>query len=410
MKPFIRYRLNQLIEERKRLIISYISNLSDDDVLSEQDEIIKENMYEMHHFETIIIKDEQKESRLLRKAIIKEYNPMYNRSSLYAKQSEYFEIEAVEVTMFFEFIGDKILFESQSSTISLSEYPEIEIEGNFIKIKSSAAITLMEKPENSNHLFNRILKDLETIRTFINLCNEEVMIFNRSIKVLVNTELNKRKEKSNKLSIISKLLQIPIENKNPKLIETIKIERSIKPLEDKRNKEKQYSISEDDYLGILSLIKHQGSTFERTPKTYLKLSEEELRDVILSSLNAVYKGKFTGETFRKFGKSDIAFEYENRAAFIAECKFWSGYQVFVEALDQLQRYITWRDTKLCLIIFSLNKDFFNVIRNVKLKINSVDNYYSMREIDQNEFEIVLNSLENQGQLIRIRLYIFDLST
>jgi len=72
-----------------------------------------------------------------------------------------------------------------------------------------------------------------------------------------------------------------------------------------------------------------------------------------------------GECFRKKGKTDLSIEYENRAAFVAECKIWAGKKVFSSALAQLQSYTTWRDNKLCLVIFSRNKDFFKVLNEIK---------------------------------------------
>ena len=44
-------------------------------------------------------------------------------------------------------------------------------------------------------------------------------------------------------------------------------------------------------------------------------------------------------------KNEIIIEYDNRSAFVAECKIWSGKQILKEALAQLQSYITWRDTR-----------------------------------------------------------------
>ena len=44
----------------------------------------------------------------------------------------------------------------------------------------------------------------------------------------------------------------------------------------------------------------------------------------------------------------------DRAAFVAECKIWHGAKKLVESLDQLVRYLTWRDCKAALVIFNMN--------------------------------------------------------
>ena len=137
--------------------------------------------------------------------------------------------------------------------------------------------------------------------------------------------------------------------------------------------------------------------------------EEQLRDIILAFLNGLFKGKANSECFRKHGKTDILIEYENRAAFIAECKVWAGKKIFQSALSQLQSYTTWRDNKLSLIIFSRNKDFFKVIEEIKSIMPDEENYLSYSEFDKNEFELKLKSKNNDGQILKVRIYVFDLS-
>ena len=122
----------------------------------------------------------------------------------------------------------------------------------------------------------------------------------------------------------------------------------------------------------------------------------------------MFKGKANGECFRKRGKTDILIEYENRAAFIAECKIWAGKKVFQSALSQLQSYTTWRDNKLALILFSRNKDFFKVLEEIKNSMPLESNYLGYKEIDKNEFELKIKSKNNDGQILKIRIYVFDL--
>ena len=91
------------------------------------------------------------------------------------------------------------------------------------------------------------------------------------------------------------------------------------------------------------------------------LDEEALRNLVLVSLNCQYEGRATGETFRNKGKTDINIKEKNRAAFVAECKIWKGRKNFTAAIEQLLRYLTWRDSKTALLIFSRNGDFKGVL-------------------------------------------------
>jgi hypothetical protein len=76
-------------------------------------------------------------------------------------------------------------------------------------------------------------------------------------------------------------------------------------------------------------------------------------------LNGQYNGAATGETY--IGKTDILIRHKNVNVFVAECKFWGGYQALLDTIDQLLGYTTWRDTKIALIIFNRNVNFTNVI-------------------------------------------------
>lgn len=408
MEQFSRYDLHYLFEERNDKIKHYIRTLSDEDVFSNQDEIIMNNMIEMYKFYPVKIEEELLENRDIKKTTIQRHNEFYDMG--FPGDNEYFYIDGVEVISTFPFSGDKILFECKASTFSLGEYPKFELFDNYINISSSETLDFMNDENHKNVLFDRINHTLNEIKRYIGYCNNDVIKYNESIKDLVISELNQRKQKADKFYNIANMLEIPIKKSNPNIIENIKIERKIIPLVKKQtNSIQEYTISDEIYHDILSLIKHQGSTFERTPDVFTSLEEEQLRNLILSNLNSLFKGNANGECFRKHGKTDICIEYENRAAFVAECKIWSGINNFFKALDQLQGYLTWRDTKLSLIIFSRNKNFFNVLKEIKSHFSSIDNYVNYYEIDKNEFDLKIKSKNNEGQILKVRIFVFDLS-
>ena len=140
----------------------------------------------------------------------------------------------------------------------------------------------------------------------------------------------------------------------------------------------------------------------------MKLEEEELRDIIVAQLNVDYEGQVQGESFRNNGKTDICVEYNNRAAFVTECKFWKGKQVLNSTIKQLLSYTTWHDSKLAIVFFSkANKNFFGVIDTIKENLYQLPQFKSLKEIKKNELELILNS-DNQGQIIKIRIFVFNL--
>ncbi len=100
------------------------------------------------------------------------------------------------------------------------------------------------------------------------------------------------------------------------------------------------------------------------PAVFAPLGEEDIRAFFLAYLNARYQGTATGETFNAAGKTDIIVQVGGRTVFIAECKIWKGGDAFVEALNQLLSYLTWRDTKTALVIFNRNKNLSAVLMQI----------------------------------------------
>jgi hypothetical protein len=95
-----------------------------------------------------------------------------------------------------------------------------------------------------------------------------------------------------------------------------------------------------------------------------------LRTHFLVQRSGQYEGRATGETFNYQGKTDILIREENRNVFIAECKFWKGEKQFLETIDQLLPYVSWRDRKAAILIFD---------RNAKLQRSARKNLRSCAE-------------------------------
>ena len=79
---------------------------------------------------------------------------------------------------------------------------------------------------------------------------------------------------------------------------------------------------------------------------------------------ALYEGDATGETFNFDGKTDILIRKDGKNVFIAECKFWKGEKAFLETIDQLLSYLSWRDTKTAVVVFNRNAGFSAVLAKI----------------------------------------------
>ena len=210
------------------------------------------------------------------------------------------------------------------------------------------------------------------------------------------------------------MLGIPLKrSEDVPLIESIPIKRKlIRPLPPppKSGFKPEPGIAVQDYEHILGVIRHEGRTFETTPKTYAIHDEEELRDIMMAHLNGHYQGTATGETFRRSGKTDIRIEDQDRAAFVAECKIWRGKGDLFKAINQLLDYLTWRDCKTALILFNKQITNFN---DLLIKIPEALRVHKkfkriLAEGADGEWRFEFFSAEDESRQITIHVFIFNL--
>lgn len=128
------------------------------------------------------------------------------------------------------------------------------------------------------------------------------------------------------------------------------------------------------YEQILSIISNMVMVIERSPHAFQGMKEEDLRQHFLVQLNGQFEGQATGETFNFQGKTDILIRADDKNIFIAECKFWNGEKVFLETIDQLLGYTSWRDTKTAILVFSKNKNFGEVVKAIPEVVKKHPNY------------------------------------
>lgn len=148
-----------------------------------------------------------------------------------------------------------------------------------------------------------------------------------------------------------------------------------------------------------------GTAMEKTARTYYLNDEEELRDHLLATLNTHYENA-TGETFRKIGKTYINIEFDNKAAFIGECKIWQGEKYFENAVQQILNYSTWKDVKISVIVFNKdNQSFQGIINIIDKWVN--DNTVSNKRIKLNVWDCELYRLDMDNK-IKPNILIFDL--
>ncbi|WP_020538827.1 hypothetical protein [Lewinella cohaerens] len=154
-----------------------------------------------------------------------------------------------------------------------------------------------------------------------------------------------------------------------------------------------------------------GKSIEKKPSLYVGKDEETLRDQILLFLETRYDSvSATGETFNRSGRTDILLRYsdDNSNLFVAECKFWHGASEFLKAITQLfSRYLTWRDSKVAIIIFVKNKQFSDVLSKIRSTVKSHQCYVrSNGERGESSFSYIFNLPKDQNKEVFLEIIIF----
>lgn len=209
-------------------------------------------------------------------------------------------------------------------------------------------------------------------------CNSLHRQLRGEIKNIIETRKEKILSQKNVLSSLG----IPLRKKNntpetfsipkPTLRKKIVINR---PEVLEKGFKPEPALDKETYNQILTYINDVGKNFENKPSLYSDKGEEDLRDHILLILDPNFElGSATGETFNKSGKTDILLKYDSSVVFIAECKFWSGESQYLKTIDQLLGYLTWRNSKSSVIIFSKNKEFTDVLRKIELSTPKHSNF------------------------------------
>lgn len=405
MKPFRDYELRSVLGNQYDAINKKIESFSNEEVMANDIEVLIENLYQEYFIEPIKIYDEEFEKRSIVQGKIRKYIEPFFRT-MYEK--EYVDVDGIIASFYYPYEGDDTLFKCRASTFSLGGYPEITLSNGYLIIKAERALNEMNGENAKERLMSAVVSELKEVNDGVGYVNSDVNGFNKGLRNYISEALISKRNKVQSFYNIAQLFEVPIEKKEYAQ-KHVPLERKIVPIAHKYNSESYYNVSDQDYLDVLETLKHTLSTYERTPESYKSMQEEDLRNTLLATLNATYKGNATGETFRRKGKTDICIEQENRAAFVAECKIWKGAKALSDAVMQLDSYLTWRDCKTALIVFVRQKDFIKVLEKARESLEKLDYMRSMRDVDKNEFDCTYISKSHPGQIVKMRVMLFDLS-
>ncbi len=257
-------------------------------------------------------------------------------------------------------------------------------------------------------------REIRLIGGYVDNARKQIEAHNDSLGSLVHEAIAARRSRLSKHAGIADLLDIPLAAKDgAPSIKPVRVEirqPPALPVPPKNGLRPEPGIAAETYEEILHFIRHQGRTFERTPRTYAVHDEEGLRDIMLAQLNGRFEGDATGEAFRVKGKTDICIESGDRAAFVGECKLWTGPAGLAGALDQLLGYLTWRDSKASVIMF--NKRTGNVSKILSAVPDAIRGHKQfvcdLPCEESGEWRVLMRSEEDEGRRVTVHVFLFDL--
>lgn len=315
-----------------------------------------------------------------------------------------------QLTFYLPFSGEPSLWQLQPNTYS-SMPPCGQVDS-----RTSVLSIALSNTSNTDQSWyqGELQQQLKGIRDYLSWQEPMLAQYERELSAQVRAAVERRRGQLGQLQNLAATFNIPLVKKEGMPdFRPIEVQRKIaKPLPrpPATGYKAEPAIASENYEDLLGIIRHAGASFEGTPQTYLPLGEEGLRDNLLSHINVVFEGKATGETFRKYGKTDIRLEEETRSAFVAECKLWGGQKVLVEALDQLLGYLTWRDCKSSLILF--NKDvagFSGIQETIANALKTHRGYLREKPSGRaGEWRVVFQSAEDQGREVTVHVFAFNL--
>ncbi|HJT91232.1 MAG TPA: hypothetical protein VJ777_04720 [Mycobacterium sp.] len=289
-------------------------------------------------------------------------------------RSRPFLVPGSVVTVVIPFDGHPALFNAKPSQQFVARAPLGQIR------ESEIVLTYVSADPTPENVRTFVTDQLSMIRKLVDLVNYDIETFAPVLARHAEEVVRQRRAQLQKDRGLEGALGIPVRRRAdaPKAVPVVRKRLGLSRI---RHQEAvgdrygdEYAIDRSQYAEIIDIILGMGRAFERSPTTFAKLDEDQLRDHILLQLNGTFEGQAGGELFNGDGKTDILVRVEDRNVFIGECKIWHGERRFNEAIDQLLGYLVWRDTKAALVLFIREKDASSIIDKAEATIRSHANF------------------------------------
>lgn len=280
-------------------------------------------------------------------------------------RSRPYHIAGTSVDVDLPYTGSKVGFDIQPSTRNYNN-PRAYVGNDVLKFSVTGTDLTPERVKQE------VDKRVASINQHLSWLAKDALGYNASLEDLATQAIERRKEKLLKdKSLVAglgfKMKARPGQNET---FAAPKVRRKIRPATPKPTASRQAfkpepTLTDQDYEHILTVLENMVGVMEQSPGAFREIDEESLRTHFLVQLNGHFSGDATGETFNYEGKTDILIKVDGKNIFVGECKFWTGEKGYLETLDQVLSYLSWRDTKAAVLVFSRNKDFTGVLSKIE---------------------------------------------
>ncbi len=405
MTLFNNFRARDIKQAKLDEVVKTIRALKDDELLALSDDDFVEDQVREHHVEVPVLDFDAD-------------NIMSNSTGNFDITDAWGEartVRGVEVKFSVPFKGTKDVFHWQADTISLSP-PSGSLFNNTVWF--SVAKTSFEGPEEIARIFQQWRASLEEQlkwhrESWATFDDDIRKAARETISALRKKVLDLRAASAEAASMLG--LRVRIRDDDPEAFVAPplrqKIEVKLPSTGSKKPAAADPSITGAIYDAIIRILVGAGKTLERSGAALRDQDEETLRDILMLPLNSHFEGLAHGEAFNKAGKTDIIVRFEQTNLFVAECKIWDGAKVLAEAIDQLFTYLTWRDSRAAIIIFSKNKNITNVVESAIEAAKQHSAFVALdKTLDEGVWQLTFKYPSDGQRRVVVTLMVFDMRT
>lgn len=399
---FSEHALSDVVESQLRALLKDIESYDSNRLLNTSSEDLVTYFVEKYRINPIVLDEEgicveQEEAKV---------DVRYDRNRLIFDRSKPVYVTGTAITFEIPFEGDQGLFKCRPSSFTFSP-PFGEVRNNRLVIKLHTTKHDLDKISGE---FN---SNLTEIKRYLSAIIRDVQGWNNNLEDKIRGKVAARKDKLLKDRELVASLGFKMKKTESEMLTYVAadVRRKLPPKAPAASTDPyvpEPTLDMGDYEHILEIMKMTAKMLERSPQAFRGMGEEHLRDQFLVPLNSHYEGQASGETFNFNGKTDIFIHVDGKAIFIAECKIWRGQKAFLEAIDQLLGYTTWRDTKNAVIVFNRNKDFSGVLASIEQAVPTHRNYKRLiRKISETEFRYIFGHRDDVNREMILTVLAFE---